>query len=172
MSSEDPLKMALNYAYRLLSYRSRSEKELITKLSTKGFDEEISNKAVSRLRESGLIDDARLASSLSRMASEYKHLGASGTRRFLTERGIPREIITGAVKEIDEFETAGRLIQKKLRLMRGLPENMIIRKLYGILVRKGYSYEVIKKALRDIDLSTPDSITAGYQTEGGGKNYG
>ncbi|MEK6672478.1 MAG: regulatory protein RecX [Nitrospirota bacterium] len=160
MKSDDPVKMALNYAYRLLSYRSRSEKELIDKLNTKGFDEGISNKVLRQLRSSGLIDDARLASSLSRLAAEYKHLGASGTRRFLADRGIPRGIITEAVKEIDEFETAGRLIQKKLRLMRDLPENMVIRKLYGILMRKGYSYEIIKKALRDMDLSMPDSITA------------
>lgn len=160
MKSDDPVKMALNYAYRLLSYRSRSEKELIDKLSTKGFDEGISNKVMGRLRSSGLIDDARLASSLSRMAAEYKHLGASGTRKFLSDRGIPRGIITEAIKEIDEFETAGRLIQKKLKLIRDLPENMVIKKLYGILIRKGYSYEVIKKVLRDMDLSTPDNITA------------
>lgn len=160
MKSDDPVKMALNYAYRLLSYRSRSEKELIDKLSTKGFDEGISNKVMRRLRSSGLIDDARLASSLSRMAAEYKHLGASGTRKFLSDRGIPRGIITEAIKEIDEFETAGRLIQKKLKLIRDLPENMVIKKLYGILIRKGYSYEVIKKVLRDMDLSTPDNITA------------
>ncbi|MEK7712781.1 MAG: RecX family transcriptional regulator, partial [Nitrospirota bacterium] len=55
---------AIRYAYRLLSYRDRSEKELTNKLKWKGFSEEIIQQTINHLSEKGFINDTALALSL------------------------------------------------------------------------------------------------------------
>ncbi len=45
------------YALRLLSYRSRSKKEMFERLERKGFDSGEINRAVKSLEDTGLIND-------------------------------------------------------------------------------------------------------------------
>lgn len=142
----------LQYAYRLLSYRGRSEKELREKLKKKGACDDTVNTIISRLRSNGFIDDISLAGSLKRYAEEQKHLSISGTRRFLADRGISKDIIENEVKDMDEAESAKKLVEKKLRRMDNYSPDVIIRKLYGILSRKGYPYETIRKTLRKFNF--------------------
>lgn len=139
----------MQYAYRLLSYRGRSEKELRRKFSEKGIDDETAVAIIDRLKANGFIDDIKLASSLTRYAGEHKHMSVSGTRKLLNDRGISRELAEAAVKEIDDTENAKKLVAKKLRHMAGYSPETITKKLYGILSRKGYSYETIKKTLKE-----------------------
>jgi regulatory protein len=146
----------LLYAYKLLGYRGRSEKEMMRRLRMKGFEEPVVENVIIRLKSSGLLDDRRLASSLTRYAEESRKLSTAGTRRFLMERGIPRDLINDVLAEMDETETARRLVEKRLTAwekrsvsrepFRFTPE--IARKLYGILYRNGYPSEVIKRTLR------------------------
>lgn len=148
-----PEQPALQFAYRLLRYRGRSERELRERLSIKGFDEKAVTKVIRTLVSQGFLDDRRLAVSLKRYAEETKHLGVWGMRRFLKERGIPREIIEETVKDIDEAGTAQRVIEKKMTVLGKYPEERMIRKLYGILLRRGYSTETIRKALGSLVLN-------------------
>lgn len=149
----DSNKSALQLAFKLLGYRGRSEREMIEKLSTKGFDENDIRKTVIYLKENDLLDDRKLASSLKRYAAESKHLGIQGTKRFLMERGVPIEIVNDTVRGIDESEIAVRLIEKKLKNLKKEPSDIKIKKLYGILLRRGYSYETIRKTLRQFQLT-------------------
>jgi regulatory protein len=154
-SGGDP---ALRYAYLLLSYRGRTEKEMIGRLRMKGFDDPSIDKVVERLRSGGLLDDRKLASSLKRYAGESKHLGILGTRRFLAERGVPRNILEEATAGMDDTETARRLVEKKIASWggrapdgeRGQLTPAMIRKLYGILSRRGFLPETIKRVMRQI----------------------
>ncbi|MDP1758646.1 MAG: DUF6429 family protein, partial [Thermodesulfovibrionales bacterium] len=50
---------AIRYAYRLLSYRDRSEKELTDKLKWKGFSEEIIQQTINHLSEKGFIGNPK-----------------------------------------------------------------------------------------------------------------
>ena len=147
-----PLKYqsALQHSYRLLAYRGRSEKELRERLKRKGFDKQAIDAAISSLTSNGFLDDRKLASSLKRYAEESKHYGISGIRRFLRVRGIPGDIIDATVKDIDETEIARKIIEKKMRGMRGYAPEKTARRLYGILYRRGYSPETIIKALEHL----------------------
>ncbi|MGD0883530.1 MAG: regulatory protein RecX [Thermodesulfovibrionales bacterium] len=143
---------ALQYSYRLLTYRGRSEKELRERLKQKGFDKHDIDAAVGSLTSNGFLDDRKLASSLRRYAEESKHYGISGTRRFLRERGIPEDIIDVTVSDMDEIEVARKIVEKKMRTMGEDQPEKAARKLYGILYRRGYSFETIKKALEHFAL--------------------
>ncbi len=155
-----PHDKALQYAYKLLSYRSRSEKELTRRLRMKGFDEPAIQQVIARLKSGGFVDDRRLASSLKRYAEESKHLGISGTRRYLIERGVPAGITDEVVRDVDETEGAKKFVEKKLTSWRkqdfssGLPHlaDKTIKRLYGFLCRRGYSSEAIKKALEQFKI--------------------
>ena len=155
MTAHRDRRSVLHYAYRLLSYRDRSEAEMVRRLTMKGFDEPAVAGAILQLKESGFIDDRKLAASLRRYAEESKHLSASGTRRFLLKRGLPAEMISDALGDTDEIGTARRLVEKKISAWgkhaatgRSLHvDAALFRKLYGILYRRGYPSDAIKEVL-------------------------
>lgn len=134
---------ALNYSLKLLSYRGRSERELINRLLMKGYSDDEIKGTLRQLKDKGLIDDRKLALDFINYAKETKKLGSIGTRNFLLSRGIPEDIIRDFSDDItDEEENALRLIEKR---------NFRVgekRKVYSLLQRKGYSFETIRKVLR------------------------
>lgn len=152
---------ALQYAYKLLSYRGRSEKELSKRLSLKGYDSQLVEDIVYKLKLSGLLDDSKLAASLKIYAEETKLLGTEGIRKFLRERGIPIDIIRETVNGLDETGVAEKLVDRKLFVwgkLTALQGNLqskeaAIKKIYGMLNRKGFSYDTIKKTLGGLRAS-------------------
>ncbi len=152
--SQDLLGAPLQYAYRLLSYRGRSEKEVTDSLRKKGFTEQVIQDTILYLKDRGFINDTALASSLKREAEEVKLLGITGTKTFLQQRGIPREIIDNifAGKDSDELNIAKKLVDKKLRSMENYSDEFVKKRLWGILARKGYSFDTIRKALKQLKI--------------------
>ena len=157
MRGKDPRRSALSHAYKLLGYRDRSEAEMARRLRMKGFEEPEITGVISQLKDKGFLDDRRLAASLTRHAGETKHLSLAGTKKFLVERGVPPDIIEEALGGVDEADAAKRLVERKLSLLRkrgglkpSLSDDATFRELYGILYRRGYPSEVIKKVLNQI----------------------
>lgn len=150
---------ALNYAYKLLSYRDRSEKEMTERLRMKGFDERKTADTIECLKSNGFLNERRLASSLMRSAREQKQLSARGARKFLMERGLKRDIIDEKVCDIDETETAKKLIKKKLSgmnktnpIQNKLITDIIAKKFYSLLLRRGFSSQTISMVLRQFKI--------------------
>jgi regulatory protein len=142
---------ARSYALRLLRYRGRSEKELRDRLKKKGYPPEAIDAVVQYLGESGFIDDRVVAENLKRQAMTNRHLGFEGARRFMRQRGIPREIIDAVLgyDEQTELLQARKLIDKKQRSSEKYPEPKRTRSLIAFLMRKGYPLQVIRKALKN-----------------------
>jgi len=138
----------LQYAFLLLRYRDRSEREIYERLNKKGFAEESGHKVGSYLKEKGFINDTRYAESLKRIAIEQMYLGRRGVVHYLLAKGIPDEIVEGISGTDEEYlDTAGKLVEKKMRHLKGLDESVTRRRLWEALLRKGYSSGIIKKAL-------------------------
>ncbi len=147
-SPDDNFQKALKYAFLLLRYRDRSEKEIVQRLTKKGFSEDACSRVGSYLVEKGFVDDSRFAESLKRTAVEQKHLGKKGVVYFLLSKGIPAEIAADISGDEDEYiETAGAFVEKKLKQMKGLDSLTAKRRLWGALARKGYSPDAIRKVL-------------------------
>lgn len=145
---------AIRYAYRLLSYRDRSEKELAEKLKWKGFSEEIIQQAINHLSEKGFINDAALALSLRRIAEDARLLGNRGVRIFLHRRGISEELIKDVFtgNDSDEIIRAEKVVGKKLKAVENYSDEEIKKKIWRFLVRKGYSFDTINKILRQFKM--------------------
>lgn len=146
---------ARKYALKLLGYRGRSERELRERLARKGFQHDIIDSTLLRLKKAGLIDDRALAQDLKIQATEGKLLGYEGARSFMLKRGLPGTVIESALNydEDSELENAVRFLDKKAASLETYPAEERKRKLRNLLARRGYSSRVIRRA---IDNSTLD----------------
>lgn len=134
----------------LLGYGACSEKNLIYKLKTKGFEEEYSKIAASMLSEHGYINENDDA-----MREVDKCLSKLwGKRRIISHlysKGFTNEAIQNAVEYIngiDFIENCERLIRKDhaRQLDDATKDVNAYRKLCASLSRMGYSFSEIKEA--------------------------
>ena len=143
------------YALKLLNYRSRSRREMLERLEKKGFDPDHIKDVMGFLERAKLINDEILASDLFRQSTERKYLGCMGVRMFLSNRGIPKDFIDKTMSEHTsdmEEMSARNFIEKKLDSLSRHPDNVVKRRLWGMLQRRGYSISVISKVFSEIGL--------------------
>lgn len=155
LSPEDRWSKAKKTCFDLLASRPHSTSELRQALRRKGFDDEISEAMLGKLDKAGLVDDAEFAQLWVRSRHAYQGLAKSALVRELKRKGVNEEIAGQAASEIDqesEEQRARELVRKKLRTLGDVDEQTAIRRLLGVLGRKGYSqglsYRVIREELR------------------------
>ena len=141
------------YALRLLSYRARSKKEMFERLERKGFDSGQINSAVKFLEDADLINDKSLAIDLFKYSTERKSLGKKGIAMFLGRRGIDRRLVEKTLSDHTqdmEERAALEFVERKMEVLRGNSRDVIKRRLWGMLQRRGFSYNVIKQAVDSV----------------------
>lgn len=151
LKAEEQLKVT-NYALNLLSYRQRSEKELYQALAKKGYEDDYIETTMIFLKEYNLINDISFANSFISDKQNLNKFGSIRIKYELLNKGISKEIIekTLNIDPNDEYEIAMELARKRIKTYKGQDKNSIYRKLGGLLQRKGYSYEIITKILREL----------------------
>ncbi len=151
MKLKDSVSNAKYHAFRLIRYRDRSEKEMSERLLLKGFSQKTVSDTIKALKESGLIDDISLAGSLEEIAKDVKFLGNLGTEFFLKKRGISDTVIAEmSISASDELERAVNLSLKKRKSLAGYPLKEQIKKMRGLLGRRGYSFDTINRVINTI----------------------
>lgn len=120
------------------------------RLSRKGYPEDETGRAIERLEKLGFVDDRALACSLGRKARETKLLGRRGASSYLARMGIPGPDAEEALADYEESEAAKRVVEKRLRGMKGLSPEVQRRRVYAALQRKGFSADTVKKIARKI----------------------
>ena len=142
---------AKQYSLKLLSYKGRSEKELEERLKKKGIKGDVISSTILYLKNIGLVNDMSLAETLKREALTRKMLSYFGARNFMLRRGIPKSIIDSVLSRDDntDIENAIKLVDKKLRMLGTYPADTAKRRLYNLLVRRGYSSGTIMKVLKE-----------------------
>jgi len=136
-------------ALRLLTRRDYSAAELRKKLIERDLDADEVDTALGALTQEGLLNDRRVAAAHVRTASQIKNPGRLRIRRELEARGIDRAIISEVLAELPEADDAAG-IEKFLQRKR-LPPTLdpaARRRLFGQLMRRGFSADAIAKALR------------------------
>ncbi|MBI5194773.1 MAG: regulatory protein RecX [Nitrospirae bacterium] len=143
------------YALKLLSYRSRSRKEIVEKLGKKGFSQGETERVISYLKNTEFIKDETLARQILRTALERKNLGRQGIKMLLSKRGIEKDLIKETLSGLtdeEEQDAALRLAEKKLKNLKGQQKNTIKQKLWRALQRKGFPADIINSVLKSINL--------------------
>lgn len=141
-----------SHALNLLSYRQRSEKEIYLALKRKGFEENYIRYSINYCMENNYLNDKDFAISFINDKLNLNKLGPERIRYELNLKGISKDIIDDLlIIDFDEqYKTAMELAQKKLPSYRKDDSNAIYRKLSSFLQRKGYSYDVISKVMRQV----------------------
>ena len=150
----DPESVARLICLRLLTAAPRTRAQLADALRRRGVPDEAATVVLSRFAEVGLIDDVMFASAW----VESRHHGRGLGRRALTaelgRRGVSRADIDAAVSRLSpeqERATALALVERRLAGTAGQPVQARVRRLAGLLARKGYpaglAYQVVREAL-------------------------
>jgi regulatory protein len=137
---------------RALTRRDLSRWELEQVLRGRDLDEDAVAAEITRLEDLGLIDDAALADMLVRTRHERKGLGRSALASELRRRHVEQQHIDAALTQIDDDDeraTAVQLARDRARRLHGVDQETAVRRLSGYLMRKGYSSEVVRSAVRE-----------------------
>ncbi|MFE7748475.1 recombination regulator RecX [Streptomyces sp. NPDC057428] len=150
----DPVEQAGNICLRLLTGTPRTRKQLADALRKREIPDEAAEEVLSRFEDVGLINDAAFADAWVESRHHGRGLGRRALVRELRTKGVDSALIDEAVGQLDsdqEEETAKELVARKLRSTRGLDRDKRIRRLAGMLARKGYgegmALRVVRQAL-------------------------
>ncbi|MFF0835102.1 MULTISPECIES: recombination regulator RecX [unclassified Streptomyces] len=155
-SSGDPVERARAICLRLLTGTPRTRKQLADALRKRDIPEEAAEEVLSRFEEVGLIDDGAFADAWVESRHHGRGLARRALARELRTKGVDSTLIDEAVGRLDseqEEETARELVARKLRATRGLERDKRLRRLAGMLARKGYpegmALRVVRQALEE-----------------------
>jgi regulatory protein len=159
---DDPEASAMAVCLRLLTAAPRTRAQLEEALHRRGIPPGAVEAVMERLIRAGLIDDAAFAQAW----VESRHYSRGLARRALSaelrQRGVDEDNVQDAVAELSpeqEEAAARRMVAAKLAATRGRPLPTRMRRLMGLLARKGYppglAYRVVREALdiEGIDLA-------------------
>lgn len=150
---------AKNAAYRLLTYRPRSRKELEEKLRDKEFSDTIISSVIDHCTRLGYVNDRQFADQWSRSRIRLRGFGRRRIEGELRNKGIDREFIREVLGEVfsegKELETAKAVAKKKINTMKSIDRETRRRRLSGFLERKGFSFEIIRDALKSTESLLP-----------------
>lgn len=144
------LEKARQYAFLLLKYRLRSEKEIADRLLRKKFSPEVIKDTIAFLKEKRFIDDSCFARAW--LESRIKRpLGIRRLKQELRFKGIDKEIIERSVEQIkenySETEVVQNIVEEKFRKMRNIEPQKAKSRIYSYLLRRGFSPDVCLDAI-------------------------
>ncbi|MFI7587628.1 regulatory protein RecX [Spongisporangium articulatum] len=165
--TRDPLELGREIALRQLSMGPRTRAQLATSLRRKGIPEPAVEAVLDRFEEVQLVDDGEFA----RQWVESRHHGRGLARRALAhelrQRGVEGELVKQAVAQVapeDELAAARELVRRRAPGMARDDPQRRVRRLAGMLARKGYGPGVAMQAIRE-QLAADDEAAAALEAE-------
>lgn len=146
---------------RRLSHAPRTRKELAKDLKDKDISDEVANVALDRFEEVGLINDQVLASNYVSSQHERKGIGKNALRQQLRAKGVSDDVALEAISQISddqEFQAAFALACKKIRSLQKDDAKTQLRKIVGVLARKGYSSNLAFRVAKEVITDLPDGL--------------
>lgn len=141
-----------NLVYRYLSIRNRSEKEIRDYLARRKALPEIIEHIVDLLKKQKFLDDESFVRSWVAQRARFKPKGKHLLKIELQQKGITKELIEKILAEKneelpDELTQAKNLIARRMDKLQGQSRQEIYSKVGSFLARRGFSWEIIKKAI-------------------------
>ncbi|HEX6487624.1 MAG TPA: regulatory protein RecX [Candidatus Dormibacteraeota bacterium] len=153
-TDQDPETRARQICLRLLTLAPRTRAQLAAALRDRGVPDDAAHAILDRFADVGLIDDAAFARAWVESRHYSRGLAGRALRAELRQRGVDDDQIQDAIEDLGpdaEVATARRLVEQRLASTRGLPSEARIRRLAGMLARKGYppglAFRVVRESL-------------------------
>lgn len=144
---------ARGYAFLLLKFRLRSEKEIYERLKKKKIPEEIIRETLAFLKEKKFIDDNLFAQAW--IASRLKKpLGLGRIKEELRIKGIAQEIIDSQLSEIKdgycEEEIVAAIARQRFAKLKNIDPQKAKRRVYAWFLRRGFSADAVIEAINQV----------------------
>jgi SOS response regulatory protein OraA/RecX len=145
----DPYTLALQW----LSMRELSAQQLRQRLTRREVASEAIDAVLVRLRQSGVLDESRMARAAARLETSIKGRGPARTRQKLKALGLGdddiAQAIDAALEDVDVGTLLDRALDKRLRREKGeVSDPATVRRVIGALVRQGFAPGDVLKRLR------------------------
>ncbi len=152
-------------AMRFLARRLHSAAELKRKLLQKKMDAPAIDATINHLQSIGLINDTALAKAFVRDPLNFRPAGKKNLMNELRKRGVSEDIAKPILDELlhedDEVFSARKIAEKYLARITRFDAATQKRRMFGYLMRKGYSRSTIATIVQEL-LLTND--TTEYET--------
>ena len=147
VAGERPL--AMGRALNVLGYRAGSARELRERLLRAGYLGKTVDEVISRLEELGYLNDEEFARELARSkARKYGPRRIYGDlRRAGIEEEAAREVVEEEFAGRSEYESAREAAQRRYNTVEA--SDAQARRVYGFLVRRGYSASICAEIARE-----------------------
>jgi len=149
----DPVRAAYAAGLAMLARRELSEARIRERLRRKEHGAEAIDAAVARLRETGAVDDRRVAISAARTETHVRSRGRGYVLRKLEALGIAPDTAAEAVDEVfSTLDESALLTHALSRRLRGpsaaIRDQAHFRRLYQQLVRQGFQPSAVLAVLK------------------------
>ncbi len=151
---DESVKKAVLAGIKHISYKQRTSKEVADKLRNLEHTPEQIEEATQKLIELGFLDDERYAEEF--VDTRQIRYGRKRIFLELKKRGIPEHIAEKALNDILDvdagYQTALELARKKYAQCEGLEAQKTATRIQGMLLRKGYSYDIVNRIMKELDV--------------------
>lgn len=151
--STDAYKKGLNKAIQYLSYRMRSEREVLSYLHKNEFSDKACSEILSKLKEYGYLNDQEFSKMFVRNRMEFSSKGPAVIAQELGQKGVAKEVVQQALSQYPfekQVEKASTFAQKKITQKRKESITQIKQKVSQTLAGKGFPWEVIQVAMESL----------------------
>ena len=149
LDQRDEVHRARERVLRLLARRPYSSAEISRYLRRHKIGDDIIQNVIDDLTEAKLIDDDAFAAYWVEQRETFRPRNRLALRQELSQKGIEREIVTEALSNTDEIESARRVAQRQAGRWRGLPEAEWRTKMTRYLMRQGFPYDVVSEVVTE-----------------------
>ncbi|MBP7971871.1 MAG: regulatory protein RecX [Candidatus Nanopelagicales bacterium] len=159
----NPEDVARTIALRALDHAPKTRHQLAELLESRGIPDDAAATVLDRFEEVRLIDDALFAQMWVRSRHSSRGLARRVLKHELLTKGVAQDDIDVALEQIDDESerlAAEDLARRKIRSMTRLERAAVKRRLFAMLVRRGYSSSVASKAVEVVLAEQASEVEA------------
>lgn len=154
---EDSIQWLLDNAYFYLKFRLRTRKEmshyLCKKASRYAIDESVIEKVLDILEDKRFLDDREFIKLFVEQRALHKSKSMFALTQELLQKGIKKELIEQFFLDNpnNEEKDAYRILSQRWERLLQLPQPIRIQKASQFLLRRGFSYDIVKKTVSKLN---------------------
>ncbi|MGL5866460.1 MAG: regulatory protein RecX [Dermatophilaceae bacterium] len=155
----DPHDWARKIVLSQLTAAPRSRSHLEQALRRRNCPDDVAAAVLDRMEHVGLVDDTAYAGLVVRSQQVGRGLARRALAQELRRKGVDDDTARAALSDLDhhaEEERARQLVAAKMRAMSGLDPTVQVRRLAGMLARRGYDSDLALRVVREAVYDAPE----------------
>ena len=153
LMTADEVVRARDYALKLLLSQTYTKQQIIEALEKHAFCVHAVSETIENLEQLDHIKDEKHARSWVKNRRRTRPTSKRIMRRELISQGVDKSTVDRVLAEIDEADEtilALQVARKQVNHYKSLAPNVVKRRLYAFLIRRGFGHETVAQVMRQI----------------------